>query len=77
MDDSTAAAPNVETTSGAGEPAGTPRLKPGMTFHPRSPDASIERLRALAGIFALNVPVPSSRLWDDVCDEVSEYDAGS
>ena len=32
-----------------------------IVYHPRSPDASLERLRALSGIIRLTGPVPSWR----------------
>lgn len=48
----------------------------GITFHPRSPDASPERLRELMGIIKLTGPVPSWRLFDDEDAEEDDRRAG-
>jgi hypothetical protein len=37
----------------------------GLHYHPRSPDASLEELRRLAGIIKLNGPVPSRKFLDE------------
>jgi hypothetical protein len=42
-----------------------PRRKGDIHYHPKSPDASVERLRELAGILTLNQPVPFTRFLDD------------
>jgi hypothetical protein len=41
----------------------------GLRLHPRSPEAGLERLRALAGIVVLSAPIRSTRILDDEDDE--------
>lgn len=59
------------------EPAGVPEqlrdlVRQGVvTFHPRAPDASRERLRDLAGIISLRGPVPSGKFLEEDSDEDS------
>ena len=42
------------------------------TYHPKSPDASLERLRQLAGIIELKGPVPSHKFLEDDEDDEDE-----
>jgi hypothetical protein len=39
-----------------------------LRYHPRSPHASLEALRMLAGVISLTGPVPSGDLFDDEDD---------
>ena len=39
-----------------------------VEHHPRSPDASLERLRALAGIVTIPGPLPSTKFLDDATE---------
>ena len=41
------------------------RRKGDIHYHPKSPGASVERLRELAGILTLDQPVPFTRFLDD------------
>ncbi len=50
-----------ETTEG--------RLFGGLRYHPRAADASLERLRQLAGILQLADPVPFTRFLDCEADD--------
>jgi hypothetical protein len=44
-------------------------VRPGVTYHPRSPDASPERLEQLAGIFKLTRPLTLRELHALIHDE--------
>ncbi len=44
------------------------------TYHPKSPDANLERLRELAGIIKLKGPVPSHKFLEE--DEDTEGEDG-
>jgi len=41
------------------------KRRPGIVYRPKSPDASLERLRQLAGIIALSEPITSVRFDED------------
>ena len=47
--------------------------RPGVTYHPRSPDASLKELERLAGMIKLTAPVPW-REWLNGADDEDDED---
>ena len=59
-------------------PPARPKALNGLRIHPKSPDASLEKLKALAGIVVLNAPVVSTRVLSneddgETCDEAGSH----
>jgi hypothetical protein len=49
-------------------------VRPGIKYHPRSPDASPERLRQLLGSIKLTGPAPRADIFDDDEEEDGQDD---
>jgi hypothetical protein len=64
---------NTPTPPGSGPPG---HNKPGVHFHPRSPEASVENLLKLAGTIRLSGPAPSKQFIGNGEDERLDPHAG-
>jgi hypothetical protein len=51
-------------------------IRPGIYHHPRSPDASLERLHRVLGSIKLTGPVPPHDLFDDDDEDEEEVEEG-
>jgi hypothetical protein len=66
---------DVIPPDGVAPPEGI-EIRPGIWHHPRSPDASPERLRQILGSIKLTGPAPRADLFDDEEEDERHSHAG-